>query len=112
MPSRQVSRKALTCSGSRVMWLSLAVLHIATGGGPLKIAVELDAVGRVEIDALHLAAQALALGEAGHDLEGVAKDHAVRPVLVVLVELGLVDALGNAIEVGEQVGVSSPRPVL
>ena len=33
----------------------------------------------------------------------VAEDHAVRPVLVVLVELGLVDALGDAVEVGEEV---------
>ncbi len=51
-----------------------------------------------------LPAQALALGQAGHDLEGVAEDHAVGPVLVVLVELGLVHALGDAVEVGEEVG--------
>ena len=73
--------------------VGVAVLHVAAGGGPLEVAVELDAVGRVEVDALHLAAQALALGQAGHHLERVAEDHAVRPVLVVLVELGLVDAL-------------------
>ncbi len=42
--------------------VGLAVLHIAAGGGPLEVAVELDAVGRVEVDALDLAAQALALG--------------------------------------------------
>ena len=39
----------------------IAVLHVAAGGGPLEVAVELDAVGRIEVDALHLAAQALAL---------------------------------------------------
>ncbi|EME67985.1 hypothetical protein H261_20749 [Paramagnetospirillum caucaseum] len=32
----------------------VAVLHIAAGGGPLEIGIELDAVGWVEIDALHL----------------------------------------------------------
>src|SRR3989442_6139856 len=37
------------------------VFHVSAGGGPLEVAVELDAVGRVEVDALDLAAQALAL---------------------------------------------------
>ena len=90
--------------------VGVAVLHVAAGGGPLEVAVELDAVGRVEVDALHLAAQALALGQARHHLERVAEDHAVRPVLVVLVELGLVHALGDAVEVGEEVGLSARRP--
>ena len=84
--------------------VGLAVLHVAAGGGPLEVAVELDAVGRVEVDALHTPAQALALGQAGHDLQRVAEDHAVGPVLVVGVELGLVRALGNAVEVGEEIG--------
>ena len=44
--------------------VGLAVLHVAAGGGPLEVAVELDAVGRVDVDALHLAAQPLALGQA------------------------------------------------
>ena len=35
---------------------------------PLEIAVELDAVGRVEVDALDFASQAFPFGEAGHDL--------------------------------------------
>jgi hypothetical protein len=88
--------------------VGVAVLHVAAGRGPLEVAVELDAVGRVEVDALHLAAQALALGEARHHLQGVAEDHAVRPVLVVLVELGLVHALRDAVEVGEEVAVICP----
>ena len=92
--------------------VGLAVLHVAAGGGPLEVAVELDAVGRVEVDALHLAAQALALGQAGHDLEGVAEDHAVGPVLVVLVELGLVHAVRDAVEVGEEIGRELPGLVL
>jgi len=73
--------------------IGLTAFDIASGGGPLEVAVELDAVGRVEVDALHLAAQSLAPGQAGHDLQGVAEDHAVAPVLVVLVELGLVRAI-------------------
>ena len=32
-----------------------AVLHVAAGGGPLEVGVELDAVGRVDVDALDLA---------------------------------------------------------
>ena len=59
-----------------------------------------------------LPAQALALGQAGHHLEGVAEDHAVRPVLVVLVELGLVDAVRDAVEVGEEIGCELPALVL
>jgi hypothetical protein len=70
----------------------------------LKIAVEFDAVGRVKINALHLAAQALALGHARHDLQAVAKNHPVRPVLIVLIKLGLVCALGDAVEIGKQIG--------
>src|SRR5688572_2006975 len=47
----------------------VTVLYVATGRAPLEIAVELDAVRRVEVDALHAPAQPLALGEAGHHLE-------------------------------------------
>jgi len=39
------------------------ILHVAAGGGPLEVRVELDAIGRIEIDALHLPAQPLALGQ-------------------------------------------------
>ena len=111
MPSRQVSRNAFTCSGSRVMWSALPSFTSRLVVDHWKLRVELDAVGRVDVDALHLAAQALALGQAGHHLQRVAEDHAVRPVLVVLVELGLVGALGHAVEVGEQVGLRPRRLV-
>ena len=81
--------------------VSVTVLHIAAGGGPLEIGVEFDAVGRVNVDALDLPAQSLALGEGGHDLEAVAQDHAVGPVGVVLVELGGAGVLGQAVKIGE-----------
>ena len=37
-------------------------------------------------------------------MKRVAKDHPIRPVLVVQVELSPVDAFRNAVEVGEEVG--------
>ena len=71
--------------------------------GPLKVRVELDAVRRVEVDALHLAAQALALGERRHHLQAVAEDHPVRPVGIVLVELRPGIIVREPVEVGKQV---------
>ncbi|GHT90175.1 hypothetical protein FACS1894101_2320 [Betaproteobacteria bacterium] len=41
----------------------VAVFDIAAGGRPLKIGIEFDAVRRVKIDALHLAAQPFTLGQ-------------------------------------------------
>ena len=52
------------------------VLDVGGLGGGLPVGVELDAVGRIEVDHLHLAAQRLVLGEGGHDLQRVAEDHA------------------------------------
>jgi hypothetical protein len=69
----------------------LAVLHVALAGADLPVAAELDAVGRVEVDHLHLAAQALTLGQRPHHLQAVAQDHAVAPVGLVLVELDHVE---------------------
>ncbi len=84
--------------------LGLGVLHVALAGAHLPVAAELDAVGRVEVDALHMAAQPLLLREAGHYEEAVAEDQPVRPVLVVLVELQLLGEVVQPVEVGEQVG--------
>ena len=87
--------------------VQLAVLDVAGTGGDLPVGIELDAIGGVEIDALHLAPQRLPLGQAGHDLQAVAQDHAVLPVLVMGVELGLrllVDAVEVGVDVVEQVG--------
>ena len=84
----------------------VAVPHVAAGGGPLEVGVELDAVGRVNVDALHLAAQPLALRQRRHHLQAVAGDHAVRPVGVVLVELGAGVWVRQAVEIGKQVNLS------
>jgi hypothetical protein len=80
-----------------------AVLHIAGCRGPLEIRVESNSIRRVDIDALHPSAQPLALGEARHHRQAVAEDHSVRPVGVVLVELGASLLVGQTVEVGEQV---------
>nr|WP_236690949.1 hypothetical protein [Levilinea saccharolytica] len=70
----------------------------------MEIGIKFNPIGRVNVNHLHLAAQALALGQRGHHLQAVAQDHAVGPVGVVLVKLGSgIGALGQAVEVGEEV---------
>ena len=83
--------------------VGFAVFDVAAGGAPLEVGVELDAVRRVDIDALHLPAQPFALGQAGHHLQAVAQDQAVRPVGAVAVEVGGGGVVGDAVEVAEQV---------
>ena len=85
--------------------VGVAVLHVAAGGAPLEIGIELDAVGRIEINALDFAAQAFAFGKRRHDLQAVAKNHAVRPIGVVLVELGGAGVFGQAVEITEKVNL-------
>src|SRR5688572_29892941 len=58
--------------------LELAVLDVSLARGDLPVGSELDAVRRVQVDHLDLAAKPFTLGEAGHDLEAVAEDHSVR----------------------------------
>ncbi len=88
--------------------LGLAVLDVAFAGAHLPVGAELDAVGRVEVDGLDLALEALLLGQAGHHQQRVAQDHAVRPVALVVVEIDAVGELsGQAVEVGEQVELAA-----
>ena len=91
---------------------AVAILDCTTCRRPLEVRLELDAVRRVEVDALYLAAQALSFGERRHHLEAVAEDHAVRPVGVVLVELGPRVVARQPVEVREQVGLSVLVPGL
>ena len=67
--------------------LVLAVPYLALVREGLKVGAVLDAVGRVDVDHLHLAAHALLLEEAVHHQQAVARDQAVAPVMRVLVEL-------------------------
>jgi len=83
--------------------VGLLVLHVAPADLGLEVRGEPDAVGRVHVDHLDPPGQALAAGQACHHLEGVAEDHPVRPVHVVLVEL---DGLAiRELGVGEQVAL-------
>ena len=91
--------------------VDVAIFHIAARGGPLEVRIELDPVRRIDINALHLPPQALPLGQRRHHLQAVAEDHAVGPVGVVLVELGLRVAFGHAVEVGEEVDTGPPTSV-
>ncbi len=43
------------------------------------------------------------LCQGGHDLEAVAQDHAIGPVGVVLVELGLGVIIRQAVKVGKEI---------
>ena len=81
----------------------VAVPDVPAGSGPLEVRVEPDAVGRVEVDTLHLAAQSFALGEGGHHLQAVTEDHAIGPVGVVLVEFGAGVFIRQPVEVGKEV---------
>jgi len=58
-----------------------AVLHVALADEGLEVAAVLDAVGRVDVDHLHLPGQALL------DQQAVAGDQPVGPALVVAVEV-------------------------
>ena len=81
--------------------LGLAVLHVALAGADLPVGAELDAVGRVEVDHLDLALEPFLLGQRGHHQQRIAQDHAVGPVLLVVVEVDQV-LEGDAVEVGKQ----------
>ena len=81
----------------------LAVFHVPLACADLPVRPELDAVGWVEVDRLHLPFEPFLLGQAGHDGERVAEDHAVGPVRIVLVELDFLVEAVEAVEVGEQV---------
>ena len=87
----------------------LAVLHIAALRRDLPVGVELDPVRRIEIDALHLAAQRLPFGEARHHLKAVAQNHPVRPMLVMLVKFRA-RIRRDTVEIGEQVRRGRIRP--
>ena len=71
--------------GGQVLVLAVRYLSLVREG--LEVGAVLDAVGRVDVDHLHLAAHALLLEEAVHHQQAVARDQAVAPVVGVPVEL-------------------------
>ena len=63
-----------------IFYVSLARLR-------LKITTKTHAIGRVQVDHLHLAGQILPLRQARHHLQAVTQDQPVRPINIVLVKL-------------------------
>ena len=72
----------------------------------LEVRAELHAVGRVDVDHLHLPAKALVLEERVHDDERVAEDQPVRPVALVLVRGELL--VERELRVGEELELHLP----
>jgi hypothetical protein len=81
--------------------IGLSILHMPSCCGSLEVAVELDAVGTIDVDALHFAAQTFPIGEAGHHLQRIAKDQAITPVCIALVKFCSPCISRQAIEIGE-----------
>ena len=67
--------------------LVLFILHIPLVHKGLEVRAVLDAVGRVDVDHLHLSGHALLLQQGVHDDQAVARNHPVRPVNAVLIKL-------------------------
>ncbi len=67
--------------------LVVSVRDVALAHERLEVAAELHAVGRVDVDHLHLAAQSLVVQERVHHDERVAEDQAVHPLVGILVGL-------------------------
>src|SRR5579862_334915 len=81
----------------------VSVFHISCRGGPLEVRIELNAIGRIKIDALHLATESLSLSQRSHHLQTVAKNHAVGPMGIMLIELCLCGFAGKSIEISKEV---------
>ena len=83
--------------------LGLAVFHVALAGAHLPVGAELDAIGRIEVNGLHLALEAFLLGQRGHHKQRIAQDESVGPVLLVVVKVDLLREVSRAaVEVGEE----------
>ena len=67
--------------------LRLAILYVPLACAHLPVRAELDPVGRIHVDHLHPPLQPLFLRQRGHHQQAVAQDHAVGPVLLVVVEI-------------------------
>src|SRR5918997_5982715 len=67
--------------------LVFPVLYLAPVYERLEVRAVLDAVGWVDVDHLHLPSQPLFLNQRVHHQERVARDHPVRPTVLMLVEV-------------------------
>src|SRR5208337_831022 len=100
--------KSTNLLGLTTSVLCLAVFDGAFSSANLPVRPELDAVGWVDVDHLHLALEPLLLGKAGHDMERVPQDHAVRPLLIMLVKLDLAVEI-HGVEVVEEARQKAAR---
>ncbi len=89
----------------------LAVLHVALVDEGLEVGAVLDAVGRVDVDHLHLPGHALFLQERVHHQERIARDQPVGPTALVLVEVDGVSERQVFERRGEEVGLVGIVPL-
>jgi hypothetical protein len=66
----------------------IAILDVAVANADLPVGVVFDAVGRVDVDHLHLPLHAFPLQQAAHHQQAVALDQAVGPLVGLLVVVG------------------------
>ncbi|OCX56533.1 hypothetical protein BFM99_17265 [Stutzerimonas stutzeri] len=85
----------------------------------LKVRTELDSIGRIEIDHLHLSTHALILQQGVHHLQGVAENQAIGPLFLMgigieLVGYVLIGVVAKQIQYGAgcPVGVERLKDVL
>ena len=97
-----MSRNARICSGSRVRSLSLPSVTSRLPHKRLEVGAVTDAVGRIDVDRLYLAAQTLLFQQAVHDQQTVTGDQAVRPVVPVTIEVDRLPDRAVLLRLGEQ----------
>ncbi len=84
-----------------------AVRHVALAHEGLEIAAELHAIGRVDVDHLHLAGHVLVLQKRVHHHQTITQNHAVEPAVGVFI--GLEQLLGHvAVRVSKKVQCHLP----
>ena len=81
--------------------IGLAILHIPFTRAHLPVRTELDPIGRIHVNHLHLALQSFFFCQRRHYQQAVPQDHAVGPVLLVVVEIDQVFE-ADIVEVGKQ----------
>ena len=82
------------------------VLDVALAHERLEVRAEIDPIRRVDVDHLHLPAEALVLEQAVHHDQRVAEDHPVHPVALVLVRLELL--VQRQLRVGKELELQLP----
>src|SRR5262245_47028113 len=75
-----------------LLWLTGSVLgptvfYLTVPSAHLPVRLELNTVGGIEVDCLDLSFEPFLLGKRCHDKKRVAKDHPIRPVLLMVVEI-------------------------